>query len=166
MPTIIDYKSGFAIGDNVQLERQYFQICGKDTLILPVTNADSITAGATSSDATVNQLNPKMDEMYQVNLIVPRQNLQVYVKQPASTLRWGTNQQSSKSFIHDRIMTFDGGVPLNIFILKEEQPTIQIKNINLVTVTPTLTYIGWKYKIKRLDRVPHQFTALQSGGFD
>ena len=172
MPTVIDYANGFAVGDYVYVteENKYYQISKKDNIRLPYTYSTAVSAGTTTSDIAITQLNPKSDELYQVYNIVPQHNAQVYVKQPASTLRWGTNSQSSTSFVSDRLNTYDGGEVYNIFMRKEEYPSIQIKNNTLISLaTTTIFFLGWKYKMKELGcnaRPPVNYTTIQMGGFD
>lgn len=166
MPTQIDFSKGFAIGDNIKIRSKFYRIMGNDNLRLPISFS-AVSAGTTSSDTSVVNLNPKYrEEMYQIIQIVPQYNVQIFLKQPASTLRWGTNTSPSTGFVSDRLATYDGGEVNNIFILDNEQPVVQIKNGTLNSITPRVMFIGWKYKIEELPSQPQIYTELQKGGFD
>lgn len=167
MPTFIDYPSGFAIGDCVKIRNHFYKITGKDSLRINYVFTSAIASGATSSDTSMEDLNPKYcTELYQIVQVVPQHNVQVYLKQPASTLRWGTNKAPSVGFVSDRLSTYDGGEINNIFITNYQQPVIQVKNNTLVSMLPRIFFLGWKYMIEELPRAPPTYTEVQYGGFD
>lgn len=169
MPTYIDYPKGFAINDIIKIRSRFIRIKGKDSLRLPYTMSTAIATTATSADTSVDVLNPKYQtELYQIVQIVPQMNVKIFLKQPASTLRWGTNTSPSTAFVSDRLASFDGGEINNIFITSYQQPVIQAQNPTTVSLTPTIWFLGWKYMIEELPSLPpgQPFTEVQYGGFD
>ncbi len=169
MPTYIDYPKGFAIGDTIKLRSMYYRIKAKDNLRLPVTFSTAISANTTGSDTSVDELNPKFQtELYQVVQIVPKQNIKIFLKQPASTLRWGTNKSPSNAFVSDRLASYDGGEINNIFITSYQQPVVQFNNPTTISITPIVFFLGWKYQIEEMKSilVGQPYTEVQYGGFD
>jgi len=167
--TQIDESKGFQINDVIKIQSTFYKITGRDNLRLPITPTSSgVASGATSSDISLDDLNPKYEqEIYQIVQIVPKHNVQIFLKQPASTLRWGTNKKPSVAYLFDRMSTFDGGENNNIFITNYQQPVIQMKNGTNITLIPTIYFIGWKYSVVK---VPQSrvtvFTEEQVKGLD
>ena len=148
-----NYKeSGFLIGHKIKVCDRYYEIVDKDELILPVTSSSSISAGGTQSMASVNELNPPRDQLYHITQIMPVENVRVYVNQPAGLNRWGTDKAPSGSFISDVSSPVGSGYPVEIFITTEKQPHIKIENVTTVSLTPTIWYYGWKYRLREIPR--------------
>ncbi len=167
MGNYIDYEKGFAVGDVLKVRNCFMRIKGKDSIRI-YKDFDSTATGVTSSDTSIDELNPKYGtEIYQIVQVVPSHNVQVFVKQPASTLRWGTNLAPSIGFVSDRISSYDGGETNNIFITNYQQPVLQVKNTTLKTISaPRVFFFGWKYQIEELKDYSGAYTPVQYGGFD
>ena len=169
MPTQIDESKGFQINDFIKIQSTFYKITGRDNLRLPITPSSSaIASGVTSSDISLDDLNPKYEqEIYQIVQIVPKHNVQIFMKQPASTLRWGTNKKPSVAYLFDRMATFDGGETNNIFITNYQQPVIQIKNGTNLSMIPVVYFLGWKYRVIKVPQAQvSTFTEEQVGGLE
>ena len=162
---VYDYqKNGFRIGDNVEVTINktvnYYTISHRDSIFYVQTHS-AITAGATQSYAEITNLDPPKYQLYQLkNLRLVRGNVQVYLKQPAATNRFGTNRSPDGGYLTDKFDEMD----INLFITEDYPPNVQIINNTLATVTPILRWIGYRYQIKELKDKPANFAEIGIGG--
>ena len=155
---------GFRIGDNVSIKNgeaiSYYVVTHKDSIFYVQTHS-AISAGATQSYAEITNLDPPKYQLYQLkNLRLVRGNVKVYLKQPASTNRFGTNRSPDGGYLTDEYDEMD----INLFIIEDYPPNVQIINNTLATITPILRWIGYRYQIKELDKKPEKFAQVGIGG--
>ncbi|GAH26351.1 unnamed protein product, partial [marine sediment metagenome] len=91
-------------------------------------------------------------------------NVFLYLKQPAATNRWGTQRSPEGGFLTERISGIKGGMYTNLFFTIDNPPSIQLKNIQPVEITPKIWYIGWRYAIEELLNKPENFTEVSISG--
>jgi len=167
MPTEFDLEKGFAIGDNVALRIggiiKHYTITNRDTIFL-LSEEDEIEAGATDSYAEVTNLNPPHGQLYQIFKIYIDGNVELRIKQPAATNRWGTQRSPAGGLLNDRISGLKGGMYLNLFFTIDNPPSIQLFNNQPVAISPKIWYIGWRYAIEELTARPSQFTQVTISG--
>ena len=162
---VYDYLTkGFRIGDNVVVKNgeavTYYVVTHKDSIFYVQTHS-AIAAGATQSYAEITNLDPPKYQLYQLkNLRLVRGNVQVYLKQPAATNRFGTNRSPDGGYLTDKFDEMD----INLFIIEDYPPNVQIVNNTLSTVTPILRWIGYRYQIKELKDKPANFAEVGIGG--
>lgn len=164
MATQIDLPKGFSIGDNVAVKigesLKFYNIVNRDNVQFVDDESDAITAGATESYTERTKLDPPSDQMYQFYRIECLHNVEVQLKQPASTNRLGLEKSPEGGFITDK----NDYVPLNIFVLEDYPPNLQVVNGTRVTVTPKFRWHGWRYMIKPIPTQPAQFTIVNAVG--
>ncbi len=116
-----DYQTkGFRIGDNVAVKIgsaiHYYKITHRDSIFYVQTHS-AIAAGATQSYAEITNLDPPKYQLYQLkNLRLVRGNVQVYLKQPASTNRFGTNRSPDGGYLTDEFDEMDINIPYSNYI--------------------------------------------------
>lgn len=165
MPTeTVDRPEGLSIGDCIGVrlpggEVKFYQILLRDKLFYRDAHA-ALTTGSTESFAEVTNLNPPRDQLYQIYKIKVDGNVRVYVKQPASTNRFGTNK-SPEQYICDDILV--DGEPVNIWILQDYPPNVELVNGTNVSITATLNWFGWRYSVKEISK-PSIFSWVNIGG--
>lgn len=159
--TVIEMKPGFAVGDNVKINKNFYKVVKRDNIFVPITYS-AITTGSAQDYTAEDKLNPPCDQIYQIAMIRPKHNVRVLLKQPGAITRWGVNKQPSSSFLGDE----DSEQPIDLFVVENKQPLIRIENFAPVSVTPVIEYRGWKYQVEVIERVPAQFTELMTGGFE
>ena len=155
---------GFRIGDNVGIKNgeaiTYYTITHKDSIFYVQTHS-AIAAGATQSYAEITNLDPPKYQLYQLtNLKLVRGNVSVYVKQPASTNRFGTNRSPDGGYLTDEYDNMN----INLFVMEDYPPNVQIVNNSLVSTTPRLRWLGHRYQIVELPQKPEKFTPIGIGG--
>lgn len=156
--------NGFRIGDNVAVKivesTTYYEITHMDPILYVDTHA-ALAAGATEAYAEVSNLDPPVEQLYQfIQIILVRGNVKVYVKQPASTNRFGTNKSPDGGYLTDE---YDE-MPLNLFCMEDYPPNVQIVNGTLASITPRLRWHGYRYQLKKLEGRPATFTPIRIGG--
>jgi len=167
MPTEIDLEKGFALGDNIAIRiggtKKYYIVTNRDNLFY----LDEPAAVAAESTATYNEitnLNPPHGQLYQVYKIWIDGNVYLYLKQPAATNRWGSQRSPEGGFLNDRTSGVKGGMYTNLFFTIDNPPSIQLRNIQPVSITPKIWYLGWRYAIEELPSKPPQFTEITISG--
>jgi len=166
MPTeTVDRPQGLSIGDCVAVrlpggEVKYYQILLRDRIFYEDAHA-ALAAGATESYDELSNLNPPSGQLYQIYKLKVDGNVRVYLKQPASTNRFGTNKSPEQYLIDDFLIN---GQLVNIWILEDYPPNVQLVNGTNVSVTATLYWIGWRYSIRELGQKPQIFSWVNIGG--
>ena len=144
--------------------KKYYKITQRDTIFLPVEK-DAIAAGATDIYEEETVLNPPTNQFYQVYKIMIDGNVQLYMKQPAATNRWGTQRSPAGGYLTDRTSGLLGGQKLNMYMTMDNPPSIQLVNQTRVSVTPRIYYFGWRYSIVQIEKPPEgQYTPILVGG--
>lgn len=164
MATQLDLPKGFSIGDNVAVKigetLAFYNITNRDNIQFVDDESNAISAGSTESYTERTQLDPPSDQMYQLYRIeFIKGNVKVQLKQPASTNRFGVEKSPEGGYITDR----NDNVPLNLFVLENYPPNLQVINGTRVSITPKFRWHGWRYMIKTIPQ-PQQFTIVNALG--
>lgn len=165
MPTeTVDRPQGLSIGDCVAVrlpggEVKYYHILLRDRLFYKDAHS-ALSAGATESYAEVSNLDPPTGQIYQIYRIKADGNVRVYIKQPAATNRFGTNKSPEQYLVDDLV----DGQTVNIWVLEDYPPNIQIVNPTGVSITATFWWIGWRYAVRELKEKPPVFSWINIGG--
>ena len=166
MATKLELEKGFAIGDKIAVkfpgttQEKYYEITQRDTIFY-VSSHSAVAAGSTSSYTSVSDLDPPTGQLYQIYKIkLVKGNVKVYIKQPAATNRWGTNKSPEAGYL----TPYFDEAEVNLFIMQDYPPSVQIKNDTDVSITPVLRWFGWRYAIKELPTKPEIYTKIQIGG--
>ena len=167
MATQWDPELGFAIGDNVCLRiggtLKYYTISNRDNIFL-LDERDAVAADSTQSYAEVTELNPPHGQLYSIYKIWIDGNVELYMKQPAATNRWGSVRSPAGGLLNDRTSGVKGGLYTNLHFTIDNPPSIQLVNAQPVSISAKLWYIGWRYAIEALDSKPAQFTQITISG--
>lgn len=166
MPTeTVDRPQGLSIGDCVAVrlpggEVKYYQILLRDRIFYKDAHS-ALAAAGTESYTEVSNLDPPSGQLYQFYRIKVDGNVRVYLKQPASTNRFGTNKSPEQYLVDDFLIN---GQVVNIWVLEDYPPNVQLVNGTGVSITATLWWIGWRYAIKDLSARPAVFSWINIGG--
>ena len=167
MPTGMDLEQGFAISDNICIRiggtKKYYTVTNRDNLFY-LEEHDAVGAESTSTYSEITNLNPPHGQIYQIYKVWIDGNVYLYVKQPAATNRWGTQRSPEGGFLNDRTSGTKGGMYVNLFFTIDNPPSIQLRNIQPVSITPKVWYIGWRYAIEELPNKPATFTEITISG--
>lgn len=168
MPEYADTVLGLRVGDNVAVRVidggvKYYKVTNRDNIIYPQTYS-AIAAGATETYASINNLDPTSDELYQLYSVMIDGNIKLYLKQPAATQRWGTNRSPTGGPLLDRLSPLGSGFPVSVWILEDYPPNIQMVNDTNVSISPRIWWYGWRYTVTKLKDKPSIFTMVQVGG--
>ena len=167
MPTEFDLEKGFAISDNICIKiggtRKYYIVTNRDVMFY-LHEHDEVEHGTTASYEELTNLNPPHGQLYQVYKIWIDGNVYLYVKQPAATNRFGTQRSPEGGFLNDRTSGTKGGMYVNLWFTIDNPPSIQLRNIQPVDITPKVWYIGWRYAIEELPGKPDNFTEITISG--
>jgi hypothetical protein len=162
----MDLRKGLRVGDNVAIrevggeEIRYYQIINRDTIFL-LDAHDSLATAGTEDYTEYTNLDPPADQLYQIYQVeLAEGNVDVYIKQPAATNRWGTNRSPTGGYLDDEHDIAD----VDIWITEDYPPAVKIVNNTGVTITPKLRWWGWKYLLKILPRAPATYTPINIGG--
>ena len=165
--TKIDLEKGFAISDNIAIRIggtiKYYTVTNRDTIFYQKQH-DEIAADSTESYAEMTDLNPPHGNLYQIYKIWVDGNIKLYLKQPASTNKWGTNRSPAGGFLNDRISGVKGGMYTNLFFTIDNPPSVQLVNEQHIAITPKIWWIGWRYAIEELPSRPEFFTQVTITG--
>jgi len=167
MPTGMDLEKGFGIGDNICIRiggtKKYYTVTNRDNLFY-LEEPAAIGADSTATYAEVTNLNPPHGQLYQVYKVWIDGNVYLYLKQPAATNRWGTQRSPEGGFLNDRTSGVKGGMYTDLWFTIDNPPSIQLRNIQPVSITPKIWYIGWRYAIEALPSKPATFTEVTISG--
>lgn len=169
MPTEFHLPHGLAVGDNLKVrvgkQTEFFcKITNRDTIFLrdEAGNVDGL--GTTEPYTEVTNLNPPVQQVYQIYGIIIDGNIELYLKQPSPTNRWGTQRVPAGGFLIDRFCLLNNVQPVNIWITQDFPPSRQIVNNTNVTINPIFWWLGWKYEYIKLEREPEKYTCVVVGG--
>ncbi|RLF61207.1 MAG: hypothetical protein DRN25_00900 [Thermoplasmata archaeon] len=169
MPSeVADRPEGLAIGDYIEVrvagspEVKYYKILNRDPIMF-VNVHSALSAGATETYTEISDLDPPDGEIYQIYAILVRGNVKVYIKQPPAVDRFGTNRSPTGGYLTDRISPVSSGKIINLWITKNNAPSVQIENPTNVTITPKLYWFGWKYKVEEVKYKPEIYTPIIIG---
>ena len=164
MATHLDLTKGFSIGDNLAVKigdsLKFFQITNRDTIMYIDDASSAISANGSESYTERTNLDPPDDQLYQIYRIECLHNVEAQLNQPASTNRWGLEKSPQGGILTDK----NDHTPLNIFILEDYPPNLQVVNGTTVSVTPKFRWHGWRYLLKPLDARPNTFTIVPATG--
>lgn len=167
MATVLDLEKGFVIGDNIAIKiggtRKVYTITNRDNLFY-LDEPAAVPAESTATYSEITNLNPPHGQLYQVYKIWIDGNVYLYLKQPAATNRFGTQRSPEGGFLNDRTSGVKGGMYTNLFFTIDNPPSIQLKNIQPIEITPKIWYIGWRYAIEELTSKPDNFTEITISG--
>ncbi len=167
MPNQYSPELGFGINDNIAIKigatRKFYKVVNRDTLFY-LNEPDAVAANTTTSYAEVTQLNPPHSQLYQIYKIWLDGNVELSLKQPASTDRWGSQRSPSGGLINDRVSGLKGGVYLNLWFTIDNPPSVQLVNRQPVEISPKIWYIGWRYAIEEVQGTPQNYTEVTISG--
>ncbi len=167
MPTQWEPELGFAIGDNICIRiggtKMYYTITNRDNLFY-LNEPDAVAADSIDSYSEITELNPPHGQLYSVVKIWIDGNIELFLKQPAATSRFGTQRSPSGGLLNDRISSVKGGLYTNLNFTIDNPPSVQLVNRQPVSITPKIWYIGWRYSIQELPTKPAQFTEVTISG--
>lgn len=162
-----DLQKGLRVGDNISIREvggaaiKYFKVLNRDTIFLVDTHA-ALATGATEDYTKFDNLDPPSEQLYQIYKIeLAEGNVDIYLKQPAATNRWGTNRNPTGSYLDDEHDT----ALVDMWITKDYPPSIKLVNNTDITVTAKLRWWGWKYLLEPIPgKPPATFTPINIGG--
>lgn len=150
-----DKKEGLAIGTNIAIkigaETIYKKITNRDTIFYRDAHSALATA-TTESYAEVTNLDPPGSQLYQIHTVLIDGNVEVQLKQPAATNRWGTQRSPTGGYLLDKYSSLGAGEPINLWILEDYPPNVQLYNNTGVSIAATLWWIGWRYDVLEIAR--------------
>jgi len=158
-----DLARGLNILDNIRVvisgDEHFFKVVNRDTLFYRDEHS-SLDAGSTESYTEITNLNPPTGQLYQIYGIEVNGNVEIYLKQPAATNRWGTQRSPEGGPLTDNISPNHVPEFLNLWVLKDYPPNIQIRNNTNVSITPVLYWMGWRYAVIELKEKPSIYTSI------
>ena len=152
-----DTSNGLAIGSNVCVRngptQMYFKILNRDTLFMEDAHA-SLASSGTETFAEITSINPTgVGQLLQIYTVLIVGNIELTVKQPAATNRWGTQRSPTGGVLLDKFSGPGQGQLVNFWILENFAPNAQLVNNTDIAIIPTLWWIGWNYDIMKLAEV-------------
>jgi len=167
MPTGMNLELGFALADNICIRiggtKKYYVVTNRDNLFY-LDEPVAVGATSTATYAELTNLNPPHGQLYAVYKIWIDGNVELFLKQPAATNRWGTQRSPEGGLLNDRTSGVKGGMYTNLFFTIDNPPSIQLVNRQPISITPKIWYIGWRYAIEELPTKPAQFTEITISG--
>lgn len=159
-----DLSKGLRIGDNVAIRAgdtiKFYEVISRDTIFY-VDSHSAITAGSTEDYTEITNLNPPSDQIYQIYQIeLAEGNVDVYLKQPAATNRWGTNRSPAGGYLDDEHDT----ALVDMWLIEDYPPNVKLINNTNVSITPKLRWWGWRYQVKELTQKPAKYSSVMVGG--
>ena len=158
-----DLTRGLKILDNIRVviagAEKFYKIVNRDTLFYRDEH-DALAAGDTESYTEITPLNPPTGQLYQIYGIEISGNVEIFMKQPAATNRWGTQRSPEGGPLSDNMSPKHVPEFLNLWILKDYPPNIQIRNNTNVTINPVLYWMGWRYSMVELTTKPQVYTPV------
>lgn len=150
---------------NIQLGKKFYKIKSRDYLRISKSYSEISPGNETGfSEATI--IKPSPDIFYQVRIGVDN-NVRVKMKQPAAITKFGTDQKP-EGFIDNNVSPKNyPSEESEIYVAPETAPQINIENPseNLVDITPTLYFVGYKYEVEELKKKPAQILKLPTEAF-
>lgn len=163
-----DSREGLPIGTNVKVNNQgtskFFRITNRDTIFYRDAHA-SLATGATEAFAEITNLNPPSTQAFAFHDIIIDGNVEVSLKQPAATNRWGTQRSPTGGLLLDKYSVLGGGEPVNIWTMEDFPPNVQLVNNTDVSIVATLWWVGWRYEMDEISGAspPREFVEVAVG---
>ena len=158
-----DLTRGLKILDNIRVviagTEKFYKVVNRDTLFYRDEH-DDLAAGDTESYTEITPLNPPTGQLYQIYGIEISGNVEIFLKQPAATNRWGTQRSPEGGTLSDNLSPKHAPEFLNLWILKDYPPNIQNRNNTNVTINPVLYWMGWRYSLVELTAKPQVYTPV------
>ena len=155
-----DFLEAVFVGGTVQ----YYQVLKIDDIFYQDRHA-ALTRGSTESYTNITALDPPIDQFYYFFSVEIDGNVQLYLKQPAATNRWGTNRSPQGGMLFDISSPVTSNRNIEIWCSENYPPSIQLINNTNVTVTvPVLWWIGKRFSIRKITTKPVNYTTVQIGG--
>ena len=164
-----DKIEGLRVGDNLAVRQaggstiKYYTITNRDTLFYPDAHS-AIASGATETYAEISELDPPSLQIYQLYSVMIDGNVKLYLKQPASTNRWGTNRSPAGGYITDTLSAMGNKQIINVWVMEDYPPNVQLVNGTNISITPNLMWFGWRYQLTELPAKPAIYTIVNIGG--
>jgi len=155
------------VGDNLEAifiggEKKYYSITAIDDIFYRDAHS-ALAAGSTESYSEISNLDPPTGQLYWIGKIETECNIQIQLKQPAATNRWGTNKAPEGGSLASDSAPILTGRPINLWIAEDYPPSVQIKNNTNVSITPVLWWIGKRFAIKEISK-PSIYKTIKIGG--
>ena len=157
------------IGDNLEVHYvggtvKYYKITGIDDIFYEDAHATAVDAGGMESYAEISNLNPPEGQLYYFDGVEVDGNVKVRLKQPAATSRLGTMKSPEGGLL--RMITSGVGGPrqVNLWVVKDYPPNVQLENFTDVSCTVTLYWIGLRFSIVPMISKPQLYTPVRIGG--
>jgi hypothetical protein len=145
-------------------QRKYYQIIRVDDIFYHDEHT-ALASGGTEAFTNINALDPPIDMFHYFYNIMICGNVQLSLKLPASTNRWGTNRSPAGGILNDTLSPMTTGKFIELWCSENYPPAIQLINSTNVTITPVLWWIGKRFSIREVkDSVASVSTAIQIGG--
>lgn len=144
-------------------EVKYYVVSAVDDIFYRDEHS-ALSAGSTESYAEVSDLDPPTGQIYWIGKIEVDGNVKVYLKQPASTNRWGTNKAPEGGLIFDISSPITDAEDVNIWIAEDYPPNVQLINGTNVSITPVLWWKGKRFAVKELTEEPKSYYTAKIGG--
>jgi hypothetical protein len=161
---IPDRREGLAVGTKIAVkgpggERKFFEIMRKDNIFYRDSHS-ALSSGSTESFTEITNLDPPPTQIFQIHDIIVDGNVEVQIKQPAATNRWGTQKAPTGGYLLDKYSSLGSGQLLNLWISEDFAPNVQLVNNTDISITPTLWWIGFRYEVKSLEEEPDQVVEV------
>ena len=155
------------IGDNLRLimvggEEKFYSITGVDEIRYKDTHS-ALAAGGTETYAEVSDLDPPVGQICLIRTVETDCNIAIYLKQPASTNRLGTNKSPDGGLLNYRSASIMNSSPINFWLTENYAPNVQIVNNTNVSITPILWWIGVRFSVRTIAK-PAVYTTVKVGG--
>lgn len=157
--TIGDYLEVNLVGG----QKKYYEITGQDYVYYRDTHA-ALAAGATEAYAEISNLDPPTGQIYYIGNVEIDGNTNVYLKQPASTNRLGTNKSPEGGMLVQETSGVGTDRTIGFWITRDYAPNVQQINNTDVSITTNITWIGFKFSVKELGGKPSVYTPVKIGG--
>lgn len=142
---------------------KYYEVRAAKPFFYPYIYA-SLAAGAEVKNQSLDKLNPPVTEILQVNEIEIFANVIAKIRQ-LQTDAFGLAKQTSY-YLDDRTNMAGNTTFLPIWIDKDRQPDISLKNNTPITITNLkVLFKGWRYQIAPLKQKPVTASKVTIGSF-
>ena len=155
------------IGDNIKVisvggNFKFQTITGIDDMYYKDAHS-ALAAGSTDTFAEVTELDPPSGQLYLVRSVETECNIEISLKQPASTNRLGTNKSPDGGLLTSKTASLMGIRDINFWLVENYAPNVQIVNNTNVSITPILWWIGKRYSTVEIDK-PAVYSTIKIGG--
>ena len=156
------------IGDNLSViyvggEKKHYKVTGIDEVFLKDVHAPLATA-TTESYTNITYLDPPTGQLIWIGGIEMDGNVELQIKQPAATNRWGTNKSPTGGYLLDIQSPITDARKIDLWIAKDYMPAVQLVNNTPVTINPILWWIGRRFSVIEQAKEPVPTTLVKIGG--